>query len=178
MTIPDDSLHLNTSADFVKAEGDEPMKVNDEPINDEEADAIQAVIKEGNKLLELDHMTADMFQPRNSLVTVRRLGRLEDGQRVGQLHMPAGFGKFDVAEVILVGPGEVLSGPEGTLVSTTADLESGMTVLIKTEKPVMTQAGGRHAATTLQFTLGKDKIDLINQHEILTIISSPNSSVE
>ena len=133
--------------------------------DNEDQDALKNVIEEGNRLLELDRVEPDDFMPRNALVTVRRLGKLAD-DKIGNIVMPTTSAKFDVAEIINVGPGT--AGDRG-IMSDTHDLERGQLVLIKTEgqpKP------GLRATTTLKFRMGDGEVELMNQYDILAIIST------
>ena len=137
--------------------------LNSHPMGDEDQEALESVIEEGNRLLELDRVEPEDFLPRNALVTVRRLGKLVD-DKIGSIVMPISSNKFDVAEIINVGPGT--AGDHG-INSDTHDLERGQLVLIKTEG---SPQPGLRATTTLKFRMGDGEVELMNQFDILAII--------
>jgi len=153
--------------------------MNDDDLNIDPGEAMPAgsnlrinpdtEISEGNKLLGLDNLTPTDFIPRNALVTVRRLGKLDE-DKVGAIMLPASTNKFDVAKIILVGPGT--PGDIG-IETDTHDLKPGQLVLIKVEsqpRPGMT------ATTTLKFRVSGESVELMNQHDILAILETPKET--
>lgn len=126
-------------------------------------------IEEGDSLLSMDSVRPEDFRPRNALVTVRRLGKLAD-DKIGNILLPNSSSKFDVAEVINVGPG---TPTDSGACTDTHDLRRGQKVLIKTES--QPQPGVR-ATTTLKFRIGDGEIELMNQHDILAVINTSKES--
>lgn len=127
-------------------------------------DTIDDAIDHGDKLLGLDQITWEDFQPRNALITVRRIGALKDDM-AGSILLPEGTNKFDVAEVLKVGRGT----PTDTGIGTdTEDVKPGDLILMKTES--QPQPGVR-AHNTLKFHIGGMAMEIVNQHDILAIIT-------
>lgn len=108
----------------------------------------------------------DTVRPRNSLVTIRRLR--EENQVVGRIHMPDNCGDFDEAEIILVGRGSACENGE---FHDTSDLKPGMKVLIKAAKVSNTPQGRITEKHTLEFGTGENKFELMNQMDILAILT-------
>jgi co-chaperonin GroES (HSP10) len=115
--------------------------------------------------IALDKVTAQDFIPRNGLVTVKRLGKLEDN-KAGAIILPDSTMQMDVAKVILVGRG---TPGVGGIEDDTKDLEPGQHVLIKTEKEM---GPGMRAKLGLKFRIGDGEVELMNQCDILAIIKT------
>ena len=109
------------------------------------------------------------LKPRNTLVTVRRHRQKE--KKIGAIIMPEGFGQFETAEIIEVGPGNPADSGSGGRCDNTADLKPGQTVLIRASKRVSGPTGQAGTAkTSLPFEINGDDIDILDQTEILGIL--------
>jgi co-chaperonin GroES (HSP10) len=111
-------------------------------------------------------MNLASFQPRQAFVLVRKL----KFEQAGGIIVPGNeYGKFALAEVVAVGPGNAcVSGPE--YMADTEDLIEGMKIIMETGK-----AGGlsgRQAVDyTLPFTVNGEKLLMINQSAIAAIVT-------
>jgi len=79
------------------------------------------------------------FTPRNTLILLRL--KLKAEERVGELIVPAGNEEYAEAEVLAVGPGNIMSAGGQ---SETFDLKPGQRVLVKHKKKMQrpAQVGG------------------------------------
>lgn len=117
----------------------------------------------------LDDVQPEDLQPRNSLLTIRRLGSADD-TKVGGIYLPDQSTKFDVAEIIRVGTG---SADVMAPFKDVADLKAGMLVIVKTES---SPQPGVRAQLTQKFRIGEEQIEFVNQHDVLAIVNTPGDS--